>query len=104
MKKLIDELESLKNEYNPQKYTTDADIIFGIEKAIIAVRAHNPWHEVGELPPMDSDMSTNTSIDVLLTDGVNCVVGYYDFEECKWVSDGYEHTFTHWKYLEELPK
>lgn len=101
MKKLLDELQSLKNEYNPQKYTTDADIVFGIEKAIIAVRAHNPWHEVGELPPAD-ESEPDFSIDVLLTDGERCRVGYYAFRTASWIMHRYfKNPVTGWTYLPE---
>ncbi len=100
MKKLLDELIIARDNADSIKEAQAAQLCISI------VRAHNPWHEVTELPPMDEELefSHEYPMDVLLTDGVNCVVGYYDGDFGKWISDGYEHTFTHWKYLEELPK
>lgn len=104
MKKLLDELETALNSDAVQ--WCNHEYSDGFKCALEIVRAHNPWHEVTELPPMDEELefSHEYPMDVLLTDGVNCVVGYYDGDFGKWISDGYEHTFTHWKYLEELPK
>lgn len=101
MKKLLNELEALKNEYNPQKYTTDADIVFGIDKAIIAVRAHNPWHEVTELPP-SKENDTSASVDVYAR-GEYGMRGeaFYDFYLCEWIWF-YDTPPTHWAYLPEV--
>lgn len=98
MKKLLDELQSLKAEYNPQKYTTDADIVFGIEKAIIAVRAHNPWHEVTELPEHGTVL-THLSIVVWCTDGESRSIGYYNYRSGMWYAEGLILPVIKWTYL-----
>lgn len=100
MKKLIDELETLKNEYNSDKTisTTDNDIRFGIERAIEIVRAHNPWHEVWELPPMRK-YSNLLSIKVIVRNSTAVSTGVYDREDRGWNSD--IGGITHWAYLPE---
>lgn len=105
MKILIEELEIELSDMAGSN--CDYGELSGFAAAIDTVRNHNPWHDVSELPPMDEEpeFSATNSIDVLLTDsGIYYIVGYYDLDELKWVSDGYEHTFTHWTYLPEVNK
>lgn len=91
MKKLIDELE--------KRYEKDEFLDF--RDALQIVRAHNPWHEVTELPPRQIDSPTSSSeysIGVLLTDGVHCDTGCYDYMNGEWYTVGLI-TPTHWAYF-----
>lgn len=102
MKKLIDELEKLKGQgYGVNGISRDA----AIEDCINIVRAHNPWHEVGELPER-SEMRT-VSIDVILRNDLckhnTRVVGYYHYSAGAWAyNDGDNYFPTHWAYLPEV--
>ena len=94
MKKLIDELEKAIEEA----------AFLDFYDALNIVRAHNPWHEVTELPPID-EKEPDFSIDVLLTDGERCRVGYYAFSTGSWIMHRYfKNPVTGWAYLPELPK
>jgi len=98
MKKLLDELEKFHNNTSE---THSSDYRHGIWSALQIVRAHNPWHEVGELPPID-EKEPDFSIDVLLTDGERCRVGYYAFSTGSWIMHRYfKNPVTGWAYLPE---
>lgn len=105
MKKLIDELEKQPKDI-PSWYSEYSEQwIFdkGVEYATNIVRAHNPWHEVTELPEREDDLSTY-SICVLVRTGDRepPSVAYYSYERKKWQWD-YDFTAipTHWAYLPE---
>ena len=78
MKKLIDELEKLKGQgYGVNGISRDA----AIKDCINIVRAHNPWHEVTELPPpYEQDPYRSIEILILTADG-NIYTGVYVYEE-----------------------
>jgi hypothetical protein len=52
MKKLIDELEAMARKLFRNPNAND-DTCKGFDHALQIVRAHNPWHEVSELPEPD---------------------------------------------------
>ena len=71
MKKLIDELEKAIEE----------DAFLDFYDALNIVRAHNPWHEVTELPPpYEQDPYRTIEILILTADG-NIYTGVYVYEE-----------------------
>lgn len=102
MKKLINELEAKKNSYDQSgDYTTGR--IQGLMTAISIVRAHNPWHEVAELPPDGSRV--NLSVEVNVKNKRNGItVGHYNYNHSQWECDFEPFIPTHWAYLPELPK
>ena len=79
MKKLLDELEK---ELEKIRYNDNAHAVRnGLQRAISIVRAHNPWHEVTELPPpYEQDPYRSIEILILTKDG-NIYTGVYVFEE-----------------------
>lgn len=78
MKKLLDELEKFHNNTSE---THSSDYRHGIWSALQIVRAHNPWHEVTELPPpYEQDPYRSIEILILTADG-NIYTGVYVFEE-----------------------
>ena len=100
MKKLISELESMARRLFRNPNAND-DTCKGFDHALQIVRAHNPWHEVGELPPV-CEQEPDFSIDVLLTDGERCRVGYYAFSTGSWIMHRYfKNPVTGWAYLPE---
>ena len=95
MKKLLDELEVARDSADSIKEAQAVQLCINIG------RAHNPWHEVGELPPID-EKEPDFSIDVLLTDGERCRVGYYAFSTGSWILHRYfKNPVTGWAYLPE---
>lgn len=99
MKKLLDELEVARDNADSIKEAQAAQLCIDI------VRAHNPWHEVGELPER-SEMRT-VSIDVILRNDLckhnTRVVGYYHYSAGAWAyNDGDNYFPTHWAYLPEV--
>ena len=104
MKKLIDELNLLSMIPPSGEYADGYSS--GVNDAISIVRAHNPWHEVGELPPID-EKEPDFSIDVMVTNGNGYRLGYYSFRTESWVIHRYFRNpskVTHWTHLPELPK
>jgi len=100
MKKLIDRLEAMARKLFRNPNAND-DTCKGFDHALQIVRAHNPWHEVTELPPID-EKEPDFSIDVLLTDGERCRVGYYAFSTGSWIMHRYfKNPVTGWAYLPE---
>ena len=104
MKKLLEDLQkhldnlTIPNDRFGKGWKT------GYVQALQIVRAHNPWHEVTELPPV-CEQEPDFSIDVLLTDGERCRVGYYAFSTGSWIMHRYfKNPVTGWAYLPELPK
>lgn len=103
MKKLIDELQAGKDFTDEIFNDTPVGKALkeGFEAAFNIVRAHNPWHEVAELPPV-CEQEPDFSIDVLLTDGERCRVGYYAFSTGSWILHRYfKNPVTGWAYLPE---
>lgn len=99
MKKLLDELEVARDSADSIKEAQAVQLCINI------VRAHNPWHEVGELPER-SEMRT-VSIDVILRNDLckhnTRVVGYYHYSAGAWAyNDGDNYFPTHWAYLPEV--
>ena len=104
MKKLIDELELECADMS--RSNCDYGELSGFAAAVDIVRAHNPWHEVTELPPrrIDSDtLNSEYSIDVYTTDGFNTSCGCYDYMNGEWYTDA-DLIPTHWAYLPEVVK
>lgn len=100
MKKLISELESMARKLFRNPNAND-DTCKGFDHALQIVRAHNPWHEVTELPPV-CEQEPDFSIDVMLTDGERCRVGYYAFSTGSWIMHRYfKNPVTGWAYLPE---
>ena len=100
MKKLIDELEAMARKLFRNPNAND-DTCKGFDHALQIVRAHNPWHDVTELPPV-CEQEPDFSIDVLLTDGERCRVGYYAFSTGSWIMHRYfKNPVTGWAYLPE---
>ncbi len=96
MKKLLDELEKLKGQgYGVNGISRDA----AIEDCINIVRAHNPWHEVGELPPK-WEQYRKQSINVLvLSEEGKVEISYYHFGFKSW---GATFAPIGWTYLPEV--
>ena len=100
MKKLIDELELERADMS--RSNCDYGELSGFAAAVDIVRAHNPWYEVSELPPVD-ESEPDFSIDVMVTNGEGYRLGYYAFRTKSWVLHKYfrgSHP-THWAYLPE---
>ena len=98
MKKLIDELIIARDNADSIKEAQAVQLCINI------ARAHKPWQEVTELAPID-EKEPDFSIDVLLTDGERCRVGYYAFSTGSWIMHRYfKKPVTGWAYLPELPK
>ena len=75
MKKLLDELEVARDSADSIKEAQAAQLCINI------VRAHNPWHEVGELPPVyEQEPCRSIEILILTADG-NIYTGVYVYEE-----------------------
>ena len=92
MKKLIEKLESAIEE----------DAFLDFYDAIEIVKSHDPWIDVGkELPPREQTSSgeMDYSIDVLMTDGRDCRVGYYRYSLNLWNASIHLRDVTHWTYL-----
>ena len=102
MKKLLNELEKERAhhaQYQASAY--DCGRLSGFDDALYIVRNHNPWHGVAELPPV-CEQEPDFSIDVLLTDGERCRVGYYAFSTGSWIMHRYfKNPVTGWAYLPE---
>ena len=80
MKKLIDELEAMARKLFRNPNAND-DTCKGFDHALQIVRAHNPWHEVTELPPpYEQDPYRSIEILILTADG-NIYTGVYVYEE-----------------------
>ena len=101
MKKLLEDLQkhldnlTIPNDRFGKGWKT------GYVQALQIVRAHNPWHDVTELPPV-CEQEPDFSIDVLLTDGERCRVGYYAFSTGSWIMHRYfKNPVTGWAYLPE---
>ena len=101
MKKLLEDLQkhldnlTIPNDGFGKGWKT------GYVQALQIVRAHNPWHDVTELPPV-CEQEPDFSIDVLLTDGERCRVGYYAFSTGSWIMHRYfKNPVTGWAYLPE---
>ena len=102
MKKLIDELEKHLNSLTIPNDRFGKGWKTGYVQALRIVRAHNPWREVTKLPPAD-ESEPDFSIDVLLTDGERCRVGYYAFRTASWIMHRYfKNPVTGWTYLPEV--
>ena len=75
MKKLIDELIIARDNADSIKEAQAVQLCINI------VRAHNPWHEVGELPAVcGQEPGRSIEILILTADG-NIYTGVYVFEE-----------------------
>lgn len=103
MKKLIEELEKemseVQTEFDSSGY--ECGMTDGFHAALEIVRSHNPWTSVETLPPID-EKEPDFSIDVLLTDGERCRVGYYAFSTGSWIMHRYfKNPVTGWAYLPE---
>ena len=80
MKKLLDELEAMARKLFRNPNAND-DTCKGFDHALQIVRAHNPWHEVTELPPpYEQDPYRSIEILILTADG-NIYTGVYVYEE-----------------------
>lgn len=80
MKELINKLEILKL-VSPELSDWGEGYTSGVMDALQIVRAHNPWHEVTELPPV-YEQSPDRSIEVLvLTADGNIYTGVYDYKQ-----------------------
>ena len=97
MKKLIDELEAMARKLFRNPNAND-DTCKGFDHALQIVRAHNPWHEVGELPP-EWEQYRKQSINVLvLSEEGKVEISYYHFGFKSW---GATFTPIKWAYLPE---
>ena len=106
MKKLLEELDKKKDNYN-QNCDYTKGIVKGLNIATSIVRNHTPWHEVSELPPKVEGKVY--SIEVNVTDGETVRLGMYDYELGRWFIRGYRpaavyFTPTHWAFLPEVNK
>ena len=97
MKKLLKELET--------KFKSDAvqwcssGYQDGFDHALQIVRAHNPWHEVAELPP-EWEQYRKQSINVLvLSEEGKVEISYYHFGFKSW---GATFAPIGWTYLPEV--
>ena len=96
MRKLIEELQTEIERRGLKEAALE-----GLFLALQIVKAHNPWHGVAELPPV-CEQEPDFSIDVLLTDGERCRVGYYAFSTGSWIMHRYfKNPVTGWAYLPE---
>lgn len=104
MKKLLNELEKERAhhaQYQASAY--DCGRLSGFDDALYIVRAHNPWHEVTELPEHGTVL-THLSIVVWCTDGESRSIGYYNYRSGMWYAEGLILPVIKWTYLPELPK
>lgn len=106
MHKLISELESALENYELNFGGTQYDdgMVSGLETAIQIVKAHNPWHDVSELPPL---CEFGRLSDTLLVKGAKSgeiSTGYYRAVYKEWHVDYGNFTVTHWTYLPEQSK
>lgn len=97
MKKLIDELEVARDNADSIKEAQAVQLCINI------VRAHNPWHEVTELPEMrNKDYSMRVM--VVNSNGRQCF-GYFYLPSRQWF-DTYDATEiiepAKWAYLPEV--
>ena len=93
MKKLIDELIIARDNADSTKEAQAAQLCINI------VRAHNPWHEVGELPPV-YEQYRKQSINVLvLSEEGKVEISYYHFGFKSW---GATFAPIGWTYLPEV--
>lgn len=99
MKKLIDELESMARRLFRNPNAND-DTCKGFDHALQIVRAHNPWHEVSELPEHGTVL-THLSIVVWCTDGESRSIGYYNYRSGMWYAEGLILPVIKWAYLPE---
>ena len=94
MKKLIDELEVARDNADSIKEAQAVQLCINI------VRAHNPWHEVTELPEHGTVL-THLSIVVWCTDGESRSIGYYNYRSGMWYAEGLILPVIKWTYLPE---
>ena len=102
MKKLIDELEAMARKLFRNPNAND-DTCKGFDHALQIVSAHNPWHEVTELPEMrNKDYSMRVM--VVNSNGRQCF-GYFYLPSRQWF-DTYDATEiiepAKWAYLPEV--
>ena len=94
MKKLLDELEVARDNADSIKEAQAVQLCINI------VRAHNPWHEVTELPEHGTVL-THLSIVVWCTDGESRSIGYYNYRSGMWYAEGLILPVIKWTYLPE---
>ena len=94
MKKLLDELEVARDNADSIKEAQAAQLCINI------ARAHNPWHEVTELPEHGTVL-THLSIVVWCTDGESRSIGYYNYRSGMWYAEGLILPVIKWTYLPE---
>lgn len=100
MKKLIEELQT---EIERRELKDIA--LEGLFLALQIVKSYDPWIDVGkELPPREQTSSgeMDYSIDVLMTDGRDCRVGYYRYSLNLWNASIHLRDVTHWTYLPRM--
>jgi hypothetical protein len=97
MKKLIEELELERADMS--RSNCDYGELSGFAAAVDIVRAHNPWHEVVELPP-EWEQYRKQSINVLvLSEEGKVEISYYHFGFKSW---GATFAPIGWTYLPEV--
>lgn len=99
MKKLIKELEEeLAKEINTAN--EELSYILGFAAAKNIVKSCDPWIPISELPP-ERGNTKMFSIVVIMSDGINTDLGYYDFEYKQWIhkSMGSDFIPIKWTYL-----
>ena len=94
MKKLLDELEVARDSADSIKEAQAVQLCINI------ARAHNPWHEVTELPEHGTVL-THLSIVVWCTDGESRSIGYYNYRSGMWYAEGLILPVIKWTYLPE---
>ena len=94
MKKLLDELEVARDNADSIKEAQAVQLCINI------ARAHNPWHEVTELPEHGTVL-THLSIVVWCTDGESRSIGYYNYRSGMWYAEGLILPVIKWTYLPE---
>ena len=100
MKKLIDKLE--KECLIGLKDAGYGGWQTGFRDAIDIVRAHNPWHEVSELPPYyQGQFKDSIEVNVMDSKAQIKSVGVYSYENKRWNTDYRPMDVTHWAYLPE---
>ena len=92
MKKLLDELEVARDSADSIKEAQAVQLCINI------ARAHNPWHEVTELPEHGTVL-THLSIVVWCTDGESRSIGYYNYRSGMWYAEGLILPVIKWTYL-----
>ena len=100
MKKLIKEIEKLKEGFTIPPRDFERGYCVGVEDALQIVRAHNPWHGVAELPEHGTVL-THLSIVVWCTDGESRSIGYYNYRSGMWYAEGLILPVIKWTYLPE---